>query len=267
MTVSTPSRSVPRPPTHSLATQDSNETKIAEIHARIQTQRKIMEGYQSLRGATPNQDVIRQAEAQIRDAQRNISYLEESLRAIQGRRSSGGAGIRNQSSSGTTTPNTGFFTPAPVGTPAGRGHMDPASDGRSVQSSNGPPSFTSSNSFQGSFSGASRPYPGDSSSSYQTSSNSDLHGGAPVPGVMGNMRRPDDRGSPNAPGSFGGGEGPRGPMQGGFRGPGGAGYGTPPPPPGKGGPMVNRMGTNSKRAFTNLGERQGTRRGAGKRIC
>ena len=57
--------------------------------ARVQVQRKHMEAAQNLRGLTSNQDVIRNAEAQIREAQRNISYLEESLRSLQGRRSSG----------------------------------------------------------------------------------------------------------------------------------------------------------------------------------
>jgi classical protein kinase C len=201
-----------------------------------------MEGYQSLRGATPNQDVIRQAEAQIRDAQRNIEYLEESLRTLQGRRMSGGAPLRNQgmstSSSGTAIQNPGFYNPSANA----RGPTDPMSDGRGGQGSNGPPSFVSSSgAHSSSYSGSNRSYPGDSSSSYLTSNNSDMQGG----------RRYDERRNQGGPGM---GDGSRPGMQGGY---GGQGYGGP-PPPGKGGDLygapVNRAGTSARRNYTNLGE-------------
>lgn len=59
--------------------QDPNMGKIADLESRIAKQRRIIEGFQSLCHATPNQDVIRQAESNIRSAQRTIAFLEESL--------------------------------------------------------------------------------------------------------------------------------------------------------------------------------------------
>jgi classical protein kinase C len=218
-----------------------------------------MEGYQSLRGATLNQDVQRQAEAQIKDAQRNISYLEESLMTLQGRRTSSGAMLRNQgapASSATATPNnTGFYRPSP--TSSERGPMDYGPEGRSRQGSNGPPSMTSSGSMHSPYSASNRPYPGDSSSSYLTSSTSDVHSqGSTGPGGNGGMvdpRRYDDR---NMAMQQGGGQQYQRPMQGGQRPPGGPGYGGGPPMMRPGDPyngqMVNRMGTSAKKNYTNL---------------
>lgn len=57
------------------------------MQARIQKQRRMIEGFQTLRNATPNPDVIRQAESNIRNAQQTISYLEESLHSLQTRSS------------------------------------------------------------------------------------------------------------------------------------------------------------------------------------
>ena len=65
--------------------QDANMGKIADLESRIAKQRRIIEGFQSLCHATPNQDVIRQAESNIRSAQHTISFLEESLAQLQRR--------------------------------------------------------------------------------------------------------------------------------------------------------------------------------------
>lgn len=204
-----------------------------------------MEGSQALRGATPNQDVIRSAEAQIRDAQRNISYLEESLRALQGRRSSGGTGMRPPGGAPPNNPNA-FYSPGMVQAPGRTGSpsgMRPPGAGmpHSIGSS-GPPSFTSSNSFNGSLSGSSRPYPGDSSSSYLSSAPSDGRRGSPGPGGL--PQRYDDRPLPMAPG-----EGRRlagqSPMQ--QQGMGPTAFGGP-----LGGQDINRMGTSARKNYTNL---------------
>ena len=69
------------------ATQDSVPTKIADLESRIQKQHRIIEGFQNLRSATPNQDVIKQADSNIRDAQRTIHYLQDSLVSLQRRAS------------------------------------------------------------------------------------------------------------------------------------------------------------------------------------
>ena len=66
-------------------TQDATLSKIEDVQARIQKQRRMIEGFQTLRNATPNPDVIRQAESNIRNAQQTISYLEESLHSLQAR--------------------------------------------------------------------------------------------------------------------------------------------------------------------------------------
>lgn len=207
-----------------------------------------MEGYQSLRGATPNQDVIRQAEAQIRDAQRNISYLEESLRTLQGRRASGGAMLRNQAPSATSlasTPSSGFYQPSNTNT-----SMDSSIDGRGSQASNGPGSMSSSTSMSSPYPGQMRPYPGDSSSSYLTSSTSDMQN-------LSSAGRPyDNRNMPRAPGM----PDARGPG-GGFRSSSGPPMSVGGPAPGRpgeafNGPMVNRMGTSARKNYTNLGTKE-----------
>ncbi|KAE8257334.1 hypothetical protein A4X13_0g2422 [Tilletia indica] len=69
----------------------SDPRKISEIYAKIQTQRNTINGAQIMRRQTNNQDVIRQAETVIRDAQANISYLESQLQTLQ---SSGSADSR-----------------------------------------------------------------------------------------------------------------------------------------------------------------------------
>ncbi|KAI3628496.1 PKC1 [Malassezia furfur] len=67
--------------------QSSTSSRIEDVQARIQKQRRMIEGFQTLRNATPNPDVIRQAESNIRNAQQTISYLEESLHSLQTRSS------------------------------------------------------------------------------------------------------------------------------------------------------------------------------------
>lgn len=64
---------------------DGSQSKVAELQARIQMQRRMIEGFQTICSATPNPDVIRQAESSIRDAQQTISYLENNLHVLQGR--------------------------------------------------------------------------------------------------------------------------------------------------------------------------------------
>ncbi|CAO1628839.1 unnamed protein product [Parajaminaea phylloscopi] len=70
---------------------------MADIQSRIQKQRQMMKGFQAMRSASGNPEVQRQAESNIRDAQRNISYLEESLQALLHRQ--GGSGASEQSAS------------------------------------------------------------------------------------------------------------------------------------------------------------------------
>ncbi|GAA6008288.1 hypothetical protein JCM10207_000074 [Rhodosporidiobolus poonsookiae] len=63
--------------------------KVASLHARIAKERKILEGFQAMRNATTNQDVIRTCEAKIRESGRTIGWFEESLRELEGRAAHG----------------------------------------------------------------------------------------------------------------------------------------------------------------------------------
>lgn len=224
---------------------DTTETKINEIYGRIQTQRKIMEGYQSLRGATPNPEVIRQAEAQIRDAQRNISYLEESLRTLQSRRSSGGMGMRPPGAGPPQLPglhSTPLMNPARTNSPSG---MRPSS----TNPGNGftTPSLNSSGSAYSGVSSTTRGFPGDSSSSYFGSSHGDGRGGSP--NSMGKGRY-DERPLPLAPADNA--IPPPGSTQFGYgERPGGTPFSS--RNENWNGSPVNRTGTSARKHFTNLG--------------
>lgn len=61
------------------------QAKLASLHARIAKERKILEGFQAMRAATNNQDVIRTCEAKIRESGKTIGWFEESVRELEGR--------------------------------------------------------------------------------------------------------------------------------------------------------------------------------------
>ncbi len=173
-----------------------------------------MEGNQALRAATTNPEVIRQAESQIREAQRNISYLQESINSLKSRRASGGPGFRTDSPTGSSTT------------------ADPRQSYASSKTSTGASSISGN-----------RPYPTDSSSSY-------LGSNPPSPAV--NPRRYDGRPLPSAPDSGVGSAGPEGSYaQYANQGPYGAAY-SPNGGPEQWQPAMHRMGTSARRNFTNL---------------
>lgn len=60
--------------------------KIATLHSRIAKERKILEGFQALRAATTNADVIRTCEAKMRESNKTIGWFEDSLREFEDRR-------------------------------------------------------------------------------------------------------------------------------------------------------------------------------------
>ncbi|GAA5901875.1 hypothetical protein JCM6882_008697 [Rhodosporidiobolus microsporus] len=72
--------------------------KLASLHARIAKERKILEGFQAMRAATTNQDVIRTCEAKIRESGRTIGWFEESVRELEGRAAAGGGAIQGRGS-------------------------------------------------------------------------------------------------------------------------------------------------------------------------
>ncbi|KAH7926459.1 kinase-like protein [Leucogyrophana mollusca] len=62
------------------------DQKIQDVYKRIETERKVLEASQMLRQATTNQDVLRRTDQQIREAQRSLSYFEDTLRELQSRK-------------------------------------------------------------------------------------------------------------------------------------------------------------------------------------
>jgi hypothetical protein len=62
------------------------DTKIQDVYKRIQTERKVLEASQLLRQATTNQDVLRRNDAKIKEAERSLSYFEDTLRELQARK-------------------------------------------------------------------------------------------------------------------------------------------------------------------------------------
>ena len=63
--------------------------KMASLHSRIQKERKILEGFQAMRAATSNQDVIRTCEAKMRESAKTIGWFEQSLRELEVRAQDG----------------------------------------------------------------------------------------------------------------------------------------------------------------------------------
>jgi hypothetical protein len=61
------------------------QAKLASLHSRIAKERKILEGFQAMRAATNNQDVIRTCDAKIRESGKTIGWFEESVRELEGR--------------------------------------------------------------------------------------------------------------------------------------------------------------------------------------
>ncbi|KII86671.1 hypothetical protein PLICRDRAFT_43314 [Plicaturopsis crispa FD-325 SS-3] len=62
------------------------DQKIQDLYKRIQTERKVLEASQLLRQATKNQDVLRKNDAKIKEAERSLSYFENTLRELQARK-------------------------------------------------------------------------------------------------------------------------------------------------------------------------------------
>ncbi|TFY81916.1 hypothetical protein EWM64_g2094 [Hericium alpestre] len=62
------------------------DQKIQDVYKRIQTERKFLEASQHLRQATTNPDVLRRNDIKIREAERSLSYFEDTLRELQARK-------------------------------------------------------------------------------------------------------------------------------------------------------------------------------------
>ncbi|PWN28321.1 hypothetical protein BDZ90DRAFT_250760 [Jaminaea rosea] len=218
-----------------------SQAMMADIQTRIQKQRQMIKGFQAMRSASANPEVQRQAESNIRDAQRNVSYLEESLQALmdRGGRGSGGGGVGGGVGAGagqggipSSSSRGGYDTP--TGSLASQSHT-----GSTTSFGPSTPGSERGSTASGPSSAGMRPgYPLDASSAYR--------GGGP-----------QDRPLPPAPGSAGSDGYGGGRMS---YSPGGAapaGYPQRPPQQQDGGGQwmpapVARAGTSARRNFTNL---------------
>ena len=113
-----------------------------------------MKGYQAVRSASGNPEVQRQADSNIRDAQRSISYLEESLQNLMNRRASS---VNSQASTQSGSTLYGGSSSSPVGGPP-----------QSYDSSNSSASLQAGRRQPPSFDSAPQQYPNDASQAYRT---------------------------------------------------------------------------------------------------
>ncbi|KAL4080957.1 hypothetical protein J3A83DRAFT_102662 [Scleroderma citrinum] len=80
---------------------DELDQKIQDVHKRIETERKVLDASRLLRQATTNPDVLRRNDAKIREAERSLSYFEDTLRELQARKK---AQDLSRSGGGQTSP-------------------------------------------------------------------------------------------------------------------------------------------------------------------
>ena len=62
------------------------DQKIQDVYKRIETERKFLEASKLIRQATSNPEVLRKNDAKIREAERSLSYFEDTLRELQSRK-------------------------------------------------------------------------------------------------------------------------------------------------------------------------------------
>ena len=94
------------------------------MYKRIQTERKVLEASQLLRQATTNQDVLRSNDAKIREAERSLSYFEDTLRELQAR--------KLQQSQRDDPSRSGSSQSSQVGLPSNRTSIRPSDRDRSL---------------------------------------------------------------------------------------------------------------------------------------
>ncbi|EGG07050.1 uncharacterized protein MELLADRAFT_85936 [Melampsora larici-populina 98AG31] len=61
----------------------SNQQKIQDLQSRISKERKIIHGFQVMRTATSNQDIIRSCDSKIRDSEKTISFYQQSIQELE----------------------------------------------------------------------------------------------------------------------------------------------------------------------------------------
>ena len=78
------------------------DQKIQDVYKRIETERKVLEASRLIRQATSNPDVLRRNDAQIREAERSLSYFEDTLRELHARKMAQQQGRDDHVRSGST---------------------------------------------------------------------------------------------------------------------------------------------------------------------
>ncbi|MBW0487359.1 hypothetical protein O181_027074 [Austropuccinia psidii MF-1] len=83
----------------------SNFNKIDELQQRIKREQKIIHGFQVMRTATGNQDIIRSCESKIRDSEKAISFYQQSIKELHDRADEpfSGATINSRHSNSSST--------------------------------------------------------------------------------------------------------------------------------------------------------------------
>ena len=90
--------------------QDVN-AKVADLHARLTKERKILDGLQSMKKVTANADVLKSCDAKIKESSKTIGYFEDSLRELQSR--GGGVNSGPGGRMGPATPTNANYPYAP----------------------------------------------------------------------------------------------------------------------------------------------------------
>lgn len=65
-----------------MASSSDLEAKISSLEVRIQKERKMISGFQAMRSASTNPDVIKTCEAKIRDSEKTIGWFQDSLNQL-----------------------------------------------------------------------------------------------------------------------------------------------------------------------------------------
>ena len=98
------------------------DQKIQDVYKRIEIERKVLEGSRLMHQATSNPDVLRRNDAQIREAERSLSYFENTLRELHARKMAQQQGRDDHVRSGSTGSASGSIPGSP--------HMGRPPDGR-----------------------------------------------------------------------------------------------------------------------------------------
>ncbi|KAH7100378.1 hypothetical protein BKA62DRAFT_771645 [Auriculariales sp. MPI-PUGE-AT-0066] len=90
-----------------MSADNELDGKIKDLYQRIQREQKVLDATRALRQATTNPEVLRRNESEIRQAQQNLNYFQDTLRQLQARKQASQA----QNSPPASRHNTGNSAP------------------------------------------------------------------------------------------------------------------------------------------------------------